>query len=160
MNVIDIPVAPLAAEAVPEQTKKTNYPPPFAALVQGRVKRRLGEAFGLKNFGVNQNLLAPGAISALQHRHSRQDEFVYILAGRPLLRLGEREYRLHPGECCGFPAGGEAHQLVNDTQEPVSYLEIGDRSLGDEVEYPHDDLKASLRADGSWAMTRKDGSEY
>lgn len=126
----------LAAEAVAPQAKKSNYPAVFALRVQGRSKRRLGEVFGLRNFGVNHCTLEPGAISALLHRHSRQDEFIYILEGEPLLRLGSGEQRLRPGDCCGFPAGGEAHQLINDGTAAVKYLEVGDRSAGDAVDYP------------------------
>ncbi|MDP3288128.1 hypothetical protein [Methyloversatilis sp.] len=39
------------------------------------------------------------------------------------------------------------------------YLEIGDRSSGDEVRYPDNDLRAEL-TDGQWAFSRKDGSRY
>ena len=62
-----------ACEA-PPRTKITNYPEPFAARVGGRLKRPLGDLFGLHNFGVNLTRLAPGAVSSLHHRHSRQDE--------------------------------------------------------------------------------------
>lgn len=70
---------PVSAVEIPPPDKKTIYPAPFAALVEGRTKRKLGEYFGLSHFGVNLTELAPGSISALLHRHSRQDEFVYIL---------------------------------------------------------------------------------
>lgn len=97
----------------------------------------LGNSFGLENFGVNLTYLPPGAISALRHAHSRQDEFVYILAGNPLLRTEEGETMLAPGMCAGFRAGsGNAHHLVNLTGEVVVCLEIGDRAEGDVVSYP------------------------
>jgi 4-oxalocrotonate tautomerase len=35
--------------------------------------------------------------------------------------------------CAGFPAGGLAHHLINRTDQDVVYLEIGDRTLGDEA---------------------------
>ena len=60
----------------------------------------------------------------------------------------------------GFPAAGPAHQLVNRTDREVLYLEVGDRSAGDEVSYPSDDLKAVLGPDGQWLFTRKDGTSY
>src|SRR5262245_11092163 len=74
------PVAFLAA-AAPPRAFRTNYPEPFASRMAGRDKRPLGDVFGLANFGVNLTRLAPGGSSAL--RHTRQDEFVYILEGRP-----------------------------------------------------------------------------
>lgn len=150
---------PRSAESIPETKIKTIYPQPFAALVEGRTKRKLGDHFGLTNFGVNLTILEPGAISALFHYHAKQDEFVYILEGFPTLLLGEQEYPLKLGACVGFKAGtGIAHQLINRSQERVVYIEIGDRSLGDAVEYPNDDLKAIQLANGSWAFCRKDGS--
>lgn len=71
------------------RSKPSIYPKPFASRMQGRVKRQLGEVFGLKNFGVNLNTLAPHAVSALRHAHTTQDEFIYILAGQPTLHTDE-----------------------------------------------------------------------
>ena len=149
----------IAAEAAPERKTKSSYPEPFAARVSKRVKRPLGDLFGITNFGVNLTGLQPGGESALLHRHSRQDEFIYILAGNPTLRTGVEDVELAPGMCAGFPAGGIAHQLVNRTSTPVTYLEIGDRTPGDAGEYPEDDLAANL-VDGTWKFSRKDGSSY
>lgn len=153
------PVA-IAAASVPPRAKPTSYPAPFAPLMNGREKRPLGEVFGLVNFGVNLTRLAPGAVSALRHAHTRQDEFVYILEGRPTLVTDAGREPLSPGDCAGFRAGaGDAHNLVNETDAEVVYIEIGDRSSGDEVVYPDNDIKA-LYADGRWRYTRKDGTPY
>jgi len=62
--------------------------------------------------------------------------------------------------CAGFAAQGVAHQLVNRTDKGVVYLEIGDRTPGDEGTYPRDDLQAALGADGKWRFTHKDGRPY
>ena len=122
--------------------------------------RPLGDLFGLKNFGVNLTTLHPGGESALLHRHSKQDEFIYILQGNPTLVTDQGEVTLAPGICAGFPAQGLAHQLVNRTSSVVTYLEIGDRTPGDEGSYPADDIKAMLGPDGKWQFTHKDGSKY
>jgi uncharacterized cupin superfamily protein len=153
------PVAVVADEA-PLRTKASSYPEPFASQIAGRRKRPLGELFGLTNFGVNLTRLAPGALSALRHAHSRQDEFVYILHGYPTLHTDEGRTRLSPGMCAGFKAGtGNAHRLINETEEEAVYLEVGDRTPGDEGCYPDDDLKA-LMVDGKWKFVHKDGSPY
>jgi uncharacterized cupin superfamily protein len=153
------PVAIVASEA-PPRAKASSYPEPFASRVSGRVKRPLGELFGLANFGVNLTRMAPGAMSALRHSHTRQDEFVYILQGHPTLHTDEGRTRLAPGMCAGFRAGtGNGHHLVNETQEEVVYLEVGDRTPGDEGHYPDDDLKA-VQVDGKWRFLHKDGSPY
>jgi uncharacterized cupin superfamily protein len=84
---------PVRADEVAENKRKSFYPEPFAALTEGRSKRRLGDHFGLEDFGVNLTRLTPGAMSALKHRHSRQDEFIYILSGPPTLVYGARSFR-------------------------------------------------------------------
>lgn len=154
------PDQPLALPAAEAPTKPSNYPEPFAARVSGRTKRPLGDLFGLRNFGVNLTRLAPGAVSALRHHHSRQDEFVYVLEGHPVLLSDAGETPLAPGMCAGFAAGGgDGHALRNSTDRDVLYLEIGDRSPGDAVVYPDDDLQAVL-VDGRWHFQHKDGTPY
>ena len=159
MAVQSKPIAVNAA-GVPPRTKPSVYPEPFASRMSGREKRVLGDLFGLVNFGVNLTRLAPNAGSSLRHAHTRQDEFVYILQGRPTLHTDEGQTQLSPGMCAGFKAGtGNGHRLVNDTSEEVVYLEVGDRTAGDEGTYPDDDLKASL-VEGKWQFLHKDGRPY
>ncbi len=124
---------PIQAIQIPENKAKSLYPEPFASLVKHRTRRRLGDHFGLANLGVNLTTLAPGAISALKHHHSKQDEFIYVLSGTPMLRYGEVE---------------------------AVYLELGDRLAGDTVQYPDDDLALIQGADGAWVASHKDGPPY
>jgi uncharacterized cupin superfamily protein len=160
MNDKPPPIAVAALEVAP-RAKPSNYPEPFASRVQGRVKRALGDVFGLRNFGVNLTRLAPSAISALRHAHTAQDELIYILEGHPTLVTDAGETQLAPGMCAGFRAGsGDAHHLQNRTASDVLYLEVGDRSPGDQASYPDDDIAAALGADGKWLFTRKDGTSY
>jgi len=156
----NLPPIAIAAAIAPPRAKPSNYPEPFFARMGKREKRPLGDLFGLKNFGVNLTRLKPGGESALLHRHSKQDELVYILEGHPTLVTDRGEVALAPGMCAGFPAGGVAHQLVNRTDRDVVYLEIGDRTPGDDGTYPADDLKAALGPDGKWQFTHKDGRPY
>lgn len=153
------PVAILASDA-PARTKPSNYPAVFAGRVAGRRKHPLGDLFGLANFGVNLTRLAPGAVTALHHRHSRQDEFVYVLEGEPTLVTDEGALVLRPGMCAGFPAGGTAHHLENRSAADVVILEVGDRTPGDEGTYPSDDLMAVMGEDGRWRFCRKNGEPY
>jgi uncharacterized cupin superfamily protein len=153
-------IAMQASEAAPK-AKQTNYPEPFASRMRGRTKRPLGEVFGLTNFGVNLTHLAPGGLSALRHAHSRQDEFIYIVSGHPILKTDAGETALAPGMCAGFKAGtADAHHLLNPTSEEVTYLEIGDRTPGDTVTYPDDDIQAVMGSDGAWVFRRNDGTPY
>lgn len=160
MSQPDKPAA-IRADQAPARTKSSNYPEPFASRMWGRTKRPLGDVFGLKNFGVNLTTLAAGAVSALRHGHSFQDEFIYILEGEPTLVTGTGETALRPGMCAGFPSGGaDAHMLVNRTARPCVYLEVGDRTPGDRVSYPDDDIVAEASKDGSWLFVHKDGTPY
>ena len=153
------PTAISASEA-PARVKPSNYPEPFVSRMMGRVKHPLGDLFGLTNFGVNLTRLASNSVSALRHAHTRQDEFVYILKGHPTLHTDEGRTRLSPGTCAGFRAGtGNGHRLINKTAEEVVYLEVGDRTPGDEGSYPDYDLKA-LMVDGKWKFVHKDGTPY
>ena len=152
-------VALLAADAAP-RTKPSNYPEPFASRMAQRVKRPLGDLFGLKNFGVNLTRLPPGAVSALHHQHSCQDEFIYVVEGEPTLFTDAGEMQLRPGMVAGFAASGTAHHLENRTDRACVILEVGDRSTGDEVSYPIDDIKAIMGEDGKWRFAHKDGSAY
>jgi uncharacterized cupin superfamily protein len=154
------PAALVATDVAPRKTR-SNYPEKFVARVAGRVKRPLGDAFGLTIFGVNLTTLPPGAMSAMRHAHTRQDEFVYILEGTPTLITDSGETQLRPGMCAGFKCGtGEAHHLVNRSKTDVTYLEVGDRTLGDEASYPDDDIVAIKTEDGSRKFTAKDGTPY
>lgn len=153
-------VPAISALDVPPLSRPSLYPEPFASMMTGREKRRLGDVFNLTNFGVNLTRLEPGAISALRHAHSKQDEFIYILEGTPTLRTDEGDTDLSPGMCAGFKAGtGNGHQLINRSSEAVVYLEVGDRTPNDSGEYPDDDLKAEM-GDAGWRFTHKDGTPY
>ena len=149
----------IVAEEVEPRAKLSTYPAPFAAQMAGRSKRILGDLFGLSNFGVNLTTLQPGSRSAMQHRHSRQDEFVYALEGEAVLICGTVEIPLRAGMCAGFAAGGVSHHIENRSTAAFTYLEIGDRSADDLVDYPFDDLVA-LRKENQWIFTHKNGELY
>jgi len=154
------PTVAIEAAAAAPRKRASNYPEPFASRVAAREKRPLGDLFGVTSFGVNHTRLAPGGHSALHHRHSKQDEFIYVLEGEPTLVTDTGEVLLRPGMCAGFAAGGAAHHIENRTGRDVVILEVGDRSQGDEVFYPDDDVQAVLGDDGQWLFTRKNGTPY
>lgn len=153
------PAALMAEDAAP-RTTPSLYPAPFAARMAGRVKHPLGDLFGLRNFGVNLTRLPPGAMSALHHRHTRQDEFIYVVAGKPTLITDTGEMQLAPGMVAGFAASGSAHHLENRSGQDCLILEIGDRSAGDAVTYPADDIQATTGEDGKRHFTHKDGTPW
>jgi len=161
VNPLSAPPIAILAQDVPVRKKASSYPEPFASRMRGRAVRPLGDVFGLRNFGVNLATLGPGAVSALRHAHSEQDEFVYVLAGQPTLVTDAGNTQLQPGMCTGFLAGtGNAHMIVNRTESDCIYLVVGDRSAGDVGTYPDDDLVADTAPDGSRRFSHKDGTPY
>jgi len=142
------------------ETSSTGYPEPYKSRVAGRHRRRLGDHVGLKNFGVNLTRLDPGAESSMRHWHMKQDEFIYVVEGEITLVTDAGRQKLRAGMAAGFPAGkADGHQLVNETDKPVLYLEIGDRTPDDSASYPDIDLAVRM-VDGKWVFTHKDGSPF
>lgn len=136
------------------------YPEPFKSRVAKRRKQRLGDALGLKNFGVNITTIPPGAVSALRHWHTHEDEFIYIVSGELVLVTDGSEQVLGPGMAAGFPAGkADGHCLVNRSKKDAIYLEVGDRRPDDAVTYPDDDIAGRATPQGR-RFTRKDGTPY
>ena len=119
----------LEAAYAPSRTKPSNYPEPFFSRMGKRVKRPLGDLFGLGNFGVNLTTLEPGAMSALRHWHKHEDEFVFVIDGEVTLITDAGEEVLGPGMAATFPAGEpNGHHLVNRSSAPATFLEVGTRS--------------------------------
>jgi uncharacterized cupin superfamily protein len=139
---------------------RTNYPPPFDRVVVGRERKRLGNAAGLDQFGVNLTTLKPGAASALRHWHENEDELVYILEGEVVLIENEGGTVLKPGDAAGFKANsGIGHQLVNRSSRDAVYLEVGTRSKYERVEYPDVDLMV-VRDDKGMRYVHRNGEPY
>jgi uncharacterized cupin superfamily protein len=135
----------------------TDYPAPHNAPCLQRIRRALGDAFGLSQFGVNLLDLPPGTWSSQRHWHERQDEFVYVLEGEVVLVTDEGETVLRPGMIAGFRAGAaNGHHLVNRSDKTARVLEVGTRTT-DEVAYYSDiDMMVRENADG-WGYSTKDG---
>jgi uncharacterized cupin superfamily protein len=143
--------------AVPE-ILGVGYPEPFAAACAERLRQRLGNAGGLKDFGVNLMRLPPGNWSSQRHWHSHEDEFVFVLAGELVLVEDQGETVLHAGECAAFPKNsGNGHHMINRAQATAVYLEVGSRSPEDLTTCSDIDMM-SANADGRFV--RKDGTPY
>jgi len=140
----------------------TRYPAPFDKPCRNRAWRRLGDAAGLTQFGVNLLRLPPGALSSQRHWHSHEDEFVYVLNGDVVLVTDAGEEILRAGDCAGFKAGDRnGHCLQNRTLRDAEVLIIGSRSDEDQAAYPDIDLERTAgRYSGRGAYRHKDGSPY
>lgn len=137
------------------------YPPPFDHPCRDRERRRLGDAAGLQQFGVNLMRLPPGAWSSQRHWHSHEDEFVYVLSGEVTLVSDAGTEVLRAGDSAGFRAGEpEGHALQNRSGADALVLEVGTRAPAQDVTtYPGIDLVAP--AGGVPAnFTHRDGAAY
>ena len=138
----------------------SSYPPPFDQPCATRERRTLGDIAGLTQFGVNLLTLPPGAWSSQRHWHSKEDEFVYVVAGEITLITDAGEQTLGPGMIAGFPAGKpDGHHLVNRSKEPVVVLEVGTRAAKEQAVYSDVDMRAEI--DGEAArFLHKNGEPY
>jgi uncharacterized cupin superfamily protein len=138
--------------------KGSSYPPPHDAPCAERVRRRLGDAAGLTQFGVNLLELPPGVWSSQRHWHSEEDEFVYVLSGEVTLIDDAGEHLLRAGDCAAFPKGAaDGHRLVNRSGAMAVCLEVGTRSQNDVCIYSDIDMKIENRAAG---FVHKDGTPF
>jgi uncharacterized cupin superfamily protein len=138
----------------------TGYPDPFHKAVAGRERKRLGNAVGLDQYGVNLTRLAPGSQSSQRHWHATEDELIYVLEGELVLVENDGEIVLKPGDAAGWKAGAaNAHCLVNRSARHAIYLEIGTRNRNDSAQYPDIDLMAS-KVEGVTRFLHKSGEPY
>lgn len=137
----------------------TGYPQPYDAPCRERSRRRLGEAAGLTQFGVNRLVLPPGQWSSQRHWHSAEDEFVWVLEGEAVLIDDAGETRLKAGDCAGFKAGDpNGHHLVNRSDRDAVILEVGGRRPEeDRVDYPDIDM---TYAGADAVFRRRSGEPY
>jgi uncharacterized cupin superfamily protein len=138
----------------------TGYPEPFRQAVLGRWRKRLGNAVGLDQFGVNLTTLKPGAWSSQRHWHVAEDELIYVLEGELVLCEDSGETVLKPGDAAGWKANTpNGHCLINRSQRDAVYLEIGSRAAKETANYPDIDMRAERDANGMRYL-HKSGEEY
>lgn len=139
----------------------TGYPAQFRNVVEGRSRKRIGNAIGLTQFGVNLCTLKPGAQSSQRHWHQNEDEFVYVVEGEVVLIEDGGETVLKKGEAAGWKAGApDGHTIVNRSSRDALVLEVGTRHpAGDKVVYPDIDMLFERTATER-RYTRKSGEPY
>jgi uncharacterized cupin superfamily protein len=140
--------------------KATIYPDVYAREVSGRAGISLGNPFGITQFGANITVLAPGAWSSHRHTHAVEDELLMALEGEMVIVDDYGRHPFRPGMVAGFKAGGgNAHQVINESDQEARFLVIGTRSQTESVTYPDVDMKA-VKTDGTFVVTRKDGTPF
>ena len=136
------------------------YPEPYASQMAGRSSLRLGDAGGLTQFGANEVILQPGAMSSLRHWHEREDEFVVILSGECTLVQDEGETVMRPGDCAAFPAGDtNGHHFINRSGAEARFLVVGSRAPREVAHYSDVDFRIEMEG-GKARFTYRDGSDW
>ena len=138
----------------------SGYPAQFNKIIQGRSRKRLGNAVGLDQFGVNLCTLKPGSASSQRHWQHNEDEFVYVLQGEVVLCEDGGETILKPGDAAGWKAGvPNGHCLINRSQNDVVFIEVGTRAPSEKVTYPDIDM-AFERVGTTRKYSKKSGEPY
>ena len=136
----------------------TMYPPPYDEPCLSRERRRLGDAAGLTQFGVNLLRLPPGTWSSQRHWHTEEDEFIVVLSGEVTLVTDAGPEILGPGDAAGFKAGDQdGHCLQNRSSKDATVLEIGSRIPSDVAYYSDIDL---MTAEEPTPYIHRDGTPY
>jgi len=118
----------------------------------------LSEEGGLTQFVAHVETLQPGSRSD-RHWHEEEDELLYVLSGEATVVEEDGPHTLHPGDAACWPAGvANAHQVVNRSGAPCSYLIFGSGAVPDVVHYPEREEVLRAFDDGSWRIERTDGT--
>ena len=150
---------PIPAESIAPRSE-ISYPEPFRSRMGQGNWRQLGDHFDITQFGINLEVLEPGAQSSVRHWHTLSDEFVYMLEGELTLCINEGEFPVTPGMCVGFKAGNRnAHHFINRSPARAKFLVVGSRVPGDTAFYPDDDLTWFITENGKTAV-HKNGQPY
>ena len=140
--------------SVPERSGST-YPAPFHEPVFRRIRKRLADAGGITDFGVNLLRLKPGVWSSQRHWHTHEDEFVFVVSGEVVLITDKGEEVLRAGDCAAFPKGAaDGHHIINRSDADALLLEVGTNAVEDVCTYPDIDMKVDAKS----GYTHTDGT--
>ena len=107
-----------------------------------RFSHSLAHTTGMTRIGVHVVRIESGHDSTTHHYHDADEEFIYILSGQGVARIGDDTFAVGPGDFMGFPAPSPAHSLHNPHSEDLVYLMGGERWATDIVHYP--EIKRSM----------------
>ena len=117
---------------------------------------RYSDAGGLTQFGAHVETLQPGSRSSERHWHEEEDEFLYVISGEATVIEDDGAHPLGPGDAACWPAGAaNAHQVVNRSGAPCTYLIFGTRMAHEAIHYP-DVGRVGYIERGAWRLHRKD----
>ena len=116
-----------------------------------RINKSLGDAVGLNQIGVHLIYVEPGRDATEYHKHHFEEECVYVLSGRGTLTIEGDAYSFEQGDFVGLPRNTAAHGIVNDGDETLVCLVMGQRLQQDVSDYPNK-AKRLYRNQGEWNL--------
>lgn len=116
-----------------------------------RINKSLGDAVGLNQIGVHMIYVDPGRDTTEYHKHHFEEECVYVLSGKGTLTIEGDSYSLEAGDFVGLPSNTAAHAIVNDGDEILVCLVMGQRLQQDVADYPNQ-AKRLYRNQGEWNL--------
>jgi uncharacterized cupin superfamily protein len=117
---------------------------------------RLSDAGGLTQFGAHVETLQPGSRSSERHWQEEEDEFLYVISGEATVIESDGTHPLHPGDAACWPAGAaNAHQVVNRSDAPCTYLILGTRMAREVIHYPDAGRVGYIEGE-AWRLHRTD----
>jgi uncharacterized cupin superfamily protein len=100
-------------------------------------RARIGYELATERIGCSLYELPPGEAAYPYHFHYTDEELLFVLRGRPTLRAPDGRRELAEGEAVSFPVGETgAHQLLNETDENITFIAISSSGRTDVVMYP------------------------
>ncbi|MEO0801526.1 MAG: GNAT family N-acetyltransferase [Cyanobacteria bacterium J06642_2] len=121
-----------------------------------RHRRALSDALNLQRLGLHLVRVKPGFETTQFHFHHHEEEFLYILAGRGIAEVSDRQVEVGPGDLLAFAAPSAPHAMRNPFAEDLVYLMGGERRAFDLCDYPRL-RKRLIRASGDrWLVDWSD----
>ena len=97
----------------------------------------VGDKIGAEKLGASIYELQPGERTFPYHYEYGAEEWLLVIEGRPTLRAADGEHELRAGDLVCFREGPDgAHQVRNDSGEPVRILIASTKSVPDAAVYP------------------------
>ncbi|MET0850523.1 MAG: cupin domain-containing protein [Candidatus Rokuibacteriota bacterium] len=129
--------------------------PEWEAELPGLRGVRVGAAAGAEKLGATLYEVDPGGRVSPLHIHHGNEELLFVIAGRPILRTPDAERELEPGEVVAFLSGRRgAHQILNHSATPARVLIVSTMRYPEVVEHPDSNnvVAISCRPDETAAM--------
>lgn len=115
---------------------------------------------GLKRTGVSLVRIAAGKESFAYHLHHREEEWIYILAGRGIALIDGREYEVNRGDFIAFPTPSVAHNLLNPNEEELVYMMGGEHRDFEVADFPTLDKRMIRRKSEVEIYNLSDGRPF